>query len=58
MSQLSYDLVNVFTLPGDNPYSGNPLAVFYDAEQHVELTQRQLQTIATRAFWASNICRV
>lgn len=49
MSQLSYDLINVFCLPGDE-YSGNPLAVFYRAEQHAGLTQRQLQTIATRAF--------
>lgn len=47
MSRLEYDLVNVFTLPG-KPYTGNPLAVFYKQEQHQQLAQGQLQTVATR----------
>lgn len=45
-TRLSYDLVDVFTLPPNIPFTGNPLAVVYGAQ---DLSQAQLQTIATRA---------
>jgi predicted PhzF superfamily epimerase YddE/YHI9 len=50
--QLSYDLLNVFTLPGQ-AYTGNALAVFYDESEHKNLTQKQLQTVATRTQLSS-----
>ena len=39
---LAYRVVNVFTV-GDDPFSGNPLAVFEDA---VGVTEAQMQAIA------------
>jgi trans-2,3-dihydro-3-hydroxyanthranilate isomerase len=41
---LSYDIVNVFIADG-KPYSGNPLAVIYGAE---ELSQEQCQALGRR----------
>lgn len=43
--QLSYDILNVFCLSSDQPFTGNPLAVVYDSDG---LSTAQLQTIAAR----------
>jgi predicted PhzF superfamily epimerase YddE/YHI9 len=46
--RLNYDIIDVFTLASNEPFTGNALAVVYGAEQ---LTTKQMQTITNRTFF-------